>query len=65
VISGTIVLGAMSLSPTIHAKDSETRLTFAAAGVSVIVAGILAMTAPFVFLKTPLPYMAMPGIKIQ
>lgn len=56
---------AMSLSPTIHAKDSETRLVFAAAGVSAIVAGILGLTAPFVFLKTPLPYMATPGIKIQ
>jgi hypothetical protein len=55
----------MSLSPSSHQKESETRLAFAAAGVSIIVAGILGMTAPFVFLKTPLPYMATPGIKIQ
>jgi hypothetical protein len=57
---------SVSISPcTRHAKDSEARLGFAAAGVAVVVAGILGMTAPFVVLKTPLPYMATPGIKIQ
>ena len=48
-----------------HVRDSETRLQIAAAGSAFSVLAILGLTAPFVVLKTPLPYMATPGHKIR
>jgi hypothetical protein len=52
--------------PVIHVRDSDkTRLQVAAAGAALSVLTILGLTAPFVVLKTPLPYMATPGHKIR
>jgi hypothetical protein len=58
----------MVIDPPIHVMmDSKsTRLQIAAAGSAFsMLAIILGLTAPFVVLKTPLPYMATPRHKIQ